>query len=102
MPFWCLKFTSNRCDSQASVTIRIIPIGAFWVINPFQISNWCVARMRILFPEVSDIADCFSRLNIKHFSTGQLEKYFIYLFHFYLNNNLLLTIFYIKFGDSEH
>jgi len=52
------------------------------------ISNWCVMRMRILFPYVSDIADCYSRQNIKHFSTGLLEKYFINLFYFYLNNNL--------------
>ena len=61
--------------------------------------------MRVLFPLVSDIADCFSRQNIKHFSTGLLDKYFIYNFIFILTTTynlnerrrsivmLLLTLF---------
>jgi len=58
-----------------------------------RISNRYVLRMRIhvLFPYVSDIADCFSRQNIKHLSTGLLEKYFIYLFHFYLNKTYYIN-----------
>jgi len=49
----------------------------------FQISNRCVTRMRVLFPLVSDIADCFLRQNIKHFMTGLVIKilyiYFIFI-----------------------
>jgi len=78
--------TQVRKQSVWLVSFRLYLLLDVWCIlgdKPFQILNRCVTRMGVIVPQVSDIADCFSRQNIKHFMTGlvksSLYNYFIFI-----------------------
>jgi len=74
------------CKEQSVISATFGNNTRMFVTHRFETRT----HVSVDFPQVSDIADCFSRQNIKKKSTGLLEKYCINVFHFYFNNNLEL------------
>jgi len=83
----------KKCDSLASVTVRIIPINRWWyILGDKHISNF--KSMRNAHARIISVSVRYRQMlfapNYKeyfHWATG--KKYFIYLFHFYLKKQLI-------------